>query len=224
MRWLYLFTILFVNALSISVGNAQFSVPPSTAISYSFNVLPKPNAATATPRKIIEAVSTSTRNTSQQALWSALGQPVQARIIQQRIPTDRDVMFRSAAAQGNPNTHAQLASYVELTYWIVSGTTALQQVTTTGTLLLAHSDLQFSEQVVDSQFSALPIEQAGYLGNGTQPFDTSNVQWGMHAMRFPQAWEKIKGNAYVGIVDNGIDVGHPDLQANFRPQFSRHRH
>jgi subtilisin family serine protease len=58
-------------------------------------------------------------------------------------------------------------------------------------------------------------------------------QWGSHLLRLPEAWDYTKGNAYVGIIDTGIDTDHEDLQAlrfhngswiylggNFRPQFS----
>jgi subtilisin family serine protease len=45
-------------------------------------------------------------------------------------------------------------------------------------------------------------------------------QWGLHAMRMPQAWDYAEGHAYVAIVDSGIEVGHADLQQNFRQVFS----
>jgi hypothetical protein len=37
-------------------------------------------------------------------------------------------------------------------------------------------------------------------------------QWGLHSLKLPEAWDYNKGNAYVGVVDLGIDTTHPDLQ------------
>jgi len=58
-------------------------------------------------------------------------------------------------------------------------------------------------------------------------------QWGSHLLQLPAAWDYATGNAYVGIIDTGIDTDHEDLQAfrfqngawtylggNFRPQLS----
>lgn len=55
-------------------------------------------------------------------------------------------------------------------------------------------------------------------------------QWGPYMLNLPQAWDRIKGNAYLGAVDDGIKADHEDLQAfsstgsytggNFRPQLS----
>jgi len=69
-----------------------------------------------------------------------------------------------------------------------------------------------------------------YFGPSS-PVDPTLYQWGMHALNFPMAWDITKGNAYVGLLDNGIEQPfdttsmtfkvHPDLTANFRPQFAR---
>lgn len=49
-----------------------------------------------------------------------------------------------------------------------------------------------------------------------------HYQWGMHAMNFPQAWDKTKGHGQVGIIDAGLPNNQPpiDLTGNFRSQFS----
>jgi serine protease len=62
------------------------------------------------------------------------------------------------------------------------------------------------------------------------PYD---YQWGSHLLNLPAAWNLTKGNAYVGVIDTGIDTTHDDLQAlrfqngswiylggNFRPHLS----
>jgi hypothetical protein len=83
--------------------------------------------------------------------------------------------------------------------------------------------LRYVEQVMIDEFFTTPVETGGYLGSGatTAPYNPQLTQWGMHVMRFPKAWDKIRGHAYVGVVDNGIDPTHPDLIANFRPHFAR---
>ena len=48
-----------------------------------------------------------------------------------------------------------------------------------------------------------------------------NYQWGLQQMNFPAAWDTVKGNAYVAVLDTGIMLGHPDLTANFKPQLSK---
>lgn len=61
----------------------------------------------------------------------------------------------------------------------------------------------------------------------------TQYQWGLHTLNFPQAWDLIKGHAYVALVDTGLQVNHPDLRAfqtsgstttfeggNFRPHLS----
>ncbi|MBK6982795.1 MAG: S8 family serine peptidase [Betaproteobacteria bacterium] len=45
-----------------------------------------------------------------------------------------------------------------------------------------------------------------------------NYQWGLHALGMPYAWDLARGHAYIGHVDSGVQLDHPDL--NYRPQFS----
>ncbi|MBQ9566380.1 MAG: hypothetical protein IJU98_12415 [Synergistaceae bacterium] len=42
-------------------------------------------------------------------------------------------------------------------------------------------------------------------------------QWGLKAIRAPEAWEITTGsdNTYVAVIDSGIDYEHGDLAANF---------
>lgn len=53
------------------------------------------------------------------------------------------------------------------------------------------------------------------------PSSASYYQWGLHTMNFPDAWEITPGHGYVGAIDGGVpSTMHPDLQQNFRTQFS----
>jgi hypothetical protein len=50
--------------------------------------------------------------------------------------------------------------------------------------------------------------------------DKREYQWGLHTMNFPEAWDYVRGHAYIAMLDTGINMSHPDLQANFRPHLS----
>ncbi|HEX3126553.1 MAG TPA: S8 family serine peptidase, partial [Thermoanaerobaculia bacterium] len=67
------------------------------------------------------------------------------------------------------------------------------------------------------------------------PIDPPNEQqWGSYLLHLPDAWDRTKGHGWVGVIDLGIEVNHPDLRAfhtsgtstlyydggNFRPQLS----
>lgn len=69
--------------------------------------------------------------------------------------------------------------------------------------------------------------------NGNPALSPDYYQWGSYALNLPSAWDRIRGHAYVGVIDNGIQVNHGDLQAflpsgntfvynggNFRPHLS----
>ena len=55
-------------------------------------------------------------------------------------------------------------------------------------------------------------------------------QWGPYMLSLPQAWDRIKGSAYLGAVDGGTQASHPDMLAfsatgnylggNYRPHLS----
>src|SRR5688572_24393209 len=45
--------------------------------------------------------------------------------------------------------------------------------------------------------------------------DCAGQQWGIPAVRAPQAWSTTRGRgAVVGVIDTGADFSHPDLRAN----------
>lgn len=51
------------------------------------------------------------------------------------------------------------------------------------------------------------------------PYYEDGRQWGMNKTQMPAAWEKTTGNAnvVVGVIDTGVDTGHPDLAVNLVP-------
>ncbi len=56
------------------------------------------------------------------------------------------------------------------------------------------------------------------VGSGADPFlgadgaDPANSQWGMHLMRFPEAWELGTGHSTIALLDTGLETDHPDLR------------
>lgn len=61
--------------------------------------------------------------------------------------------------------------------------------------------------------------------NDPLSLDLDQYQYGLYSMGFQSinqvsAWDKVKGHAYVGIVDEGLDIGHPDFLKSFRPHFT----
>ncbi len=78
--------------------------------------------------------------------------------------------------------------------------------------------MSVDENRVYSLAATYPSEQSSYLGTIFPA--NSDTQWGMHALKFPHAWDLVRGNAYVGVLDGGLQVGHPDLAPNFRAHLS----
>jgi serine protease len=77
-------------------------------------------------------------------------------------------------------------------------------------------------------FHVTPMDPL-FPGTATTP--PVDYQWGSHTLKLPEAWEYAKGHAYVGLIDNGVQISHPDLSAfadngvtyqggNFRPHLS----
>ena len=94
----------------------------------------------------------------------------------------------------------------------------LQRIKSDGRVLAAirNFKMQFSVTPNDPFFAV----NAGTPTTGIQ----GKYQWGWSLLRFPQAWDKLRGTAYVADINNGIywqnGATLPDLQANLRPHFS----
>ncbi len=216
------FAALLFNGL---LARTDAVAAPTESRDYEIIVLPRPEAQNYTPRKIVEAVNAPVqqRTVEQATLVASLGNPIRAAMMMSRPPTDYEVeAIQRANRNGAYSNAAQQFGYVSLTYTAPKNDANKKVATTAPTTarLRASSEFLSVEESVDGAFTALPIESEGYLGNGAPPLDTSSVQWGMHAMRFPQAWEKVRGHAHVAVVDSGVDIGHPDLIGNLRPHFS----
>ncbi len=75
-------------------------------------------------------------------------------------------------------------------------------------------------QVSDDQFAdfaAVPSDPF----YATSALGDVNWQWGINnRLSLQAAWNNVKGTAYVGHLDNGIRIGHPDLAQAWRPHFT----
>lgn len=138
---------------------------------------------------------------------------------------------RATLARINPQVEA-LESFVVLRYGsILEAQLAVQTLKSKGIAKTAGNNFVNDDPVSwapnDPYFSAAaPVAGSNAAANKKQ------YQWGLYAMNFPAAWDIVRGTAYIGIyepswpgttyLDNGIAKIqiHPDLQANYRSQFS----
>jgi subtilisin family serine protease len=115
---------------------------------------------------------------------------------------------------------ARLENYVLLTYPTAPSAAAAKKRLEKDELVLSVGQnflMSYSSVPSDRYFSINPSDPL-----------PGSYQWGMQLMKLPQAWDKVRGNAYVGAADHGIFldcsstpcVTHPDLRQNFRLQFS----
>lgn len=105
-----------------------------------------------------------------------------------------------------------LQQYIVLNYpSIESAREAKSQLVDKAGVLHAAIDkrMNFLWSPNDAYFSIVPANSAFY-------------QWGMHIMNFPDAWDETRGHGYVGVIDTGLlnNQPPPDLEQNYRPQFS----
>jgi len=84
--------------------------------------------------------------------------------------------------------------------------------------LAADPNILHVEENLQFEMAVTPTDP--YFGS-TNPPDPTRYQWGSHTLQLDQAWNWTTGHAYVGLTDIGLQMNHPDLQGNFRPQFSR---
>lgn len=61
-----------------------------------------------------------------------------------------------------------------------------------------------------------------FLATPNDPYflNLNSYQWGMFDLNLPDAWDIIKGHAYIGVPDGGLDFQFSE-QANYRAQFSQ---
>ena len=139
---------------------------------------------------------------------------------------------------GNPKNAAPL---ITLRATPVEEASYKQAPYSPGSLLQRYVVLTYPENAnFDALISALKrnprilsVEKNQYFDLSATPNDPlyyiNASQASYQALRLPEAWDYVKGNAYLSTVDNGIQLGHPDLDdlnyyyvyRNYRPQFSK---
>lgn len=158
-------------------------------------------------RAAVEAAVVDEINTRGIEAMEFFGEPDQAWHLIRQDRLDED----ARAQMEDDDPREILQRYLVLSYPTVSAArAALDALRDTQGVQLAEMDLplQLLWSPNDDYFPINP-GSAGYY------------QWGLHAMHFPQAWDRTRGHGQVGIIDAGIPAIVPsDLEQNFRPQFS----
>lgn len=155
------------------------------------------------------------------ALSKAMGFPTQVKFV-----FDNDRMSDDSRIQAEKNQLIQekLERYILLTYQSIDAARAalvqLKDEKSISNVGLNKSNMTLSYSPNDPYFSPPAIS------------DPRKYQWGLHAMNFPAAWDIVKGNAYIGILDfgyfgtmggvypKGVVNLHPDLINKYRGHLS----
>ncbi len=160
------------------------------------------------------------------ALHAFLGTPVGARhLLSRERLSDAE---RAVAALRDDPAEA-LNSYLVLRYASVAAAQAAMQLLKGDALVASVSN---NQRAVFSALTNDPYLPPVFVIGGTDPRETrKRYQWGMNAMKFPDAWDKARGHGYVGVVGeaaspvdylgaaNPRDEVHADLRSNYRGQF-----
>lgn len=160
------------------------------------------------PDDIHRSVTSASKTPADNALYLTLGSPLKSRyVLAERLTAEQLQRF------GADSPRVLLDQFVVLTY------ANAQSAEVSRVTLTVNKGIANVSKNVPFYFSAMPSDpgfQSGAFGSGFM-----NYQWGLQQMNFPAAWDTVKGNAYVAVLDTGIQLGHPDLTANFKPQLSK---
>ncbi|MEM8998011.1 MAG: S8 family serine peptidase, partial [Acidobacteriota bacterium] len=96
---------------------------------------------------------------------------------------------------------ARLARYVVLSF------PATVDLDAARSQLLADPEIEFVEPNLSVPLSVLSNDPL--LPITSNP---AQHQWGIHQMNLPAAWDRMRGHAYLGLIDVGLDPTHPDLR------------
>lgn len=155
-----------------------------------------------------------------------IGSPVEVRFaISQRLAGE--ARRRLLADPQDPR--ARLERYIVLSYPATANPDAIMAALAVNPWVESVQEdlpVQFAIEPSDPEF---PVVDR----NGNPAPGPDFYQWGSYALNLPSAWDRIHGHAYVGVLDNGLEVNHPDLRAfhpsgstfvydggNFRPHLS----
>ncbi|MGE0862107.1 MAG: S8 family serine peptidase [Gammaproteobacteria bacterium] len=150
---------------------------------------------------IVEIVGRTERTPAETRLFERLQRPSSARFL---IPTRHPVDLRERLGADSPAEFLQ--RYVVLEF----GSAEAARVALVA--LKQERNVKSVSPNGAGEFSVSPSDPL--FATAGSPMD---YQWGLHALGMQYAWDLARGHAYVGHVDSGIQIDHPDL--NYRPQF-----
>lgn len=130
-----------------------------------------------------------------------------------------NVEVRQALEQDPNSPRARLGRFLLFTYPEGVNLSAIQQA------LEKNPHVENVERNLLFDFHVSPNDP--FFDGASQPPD---FQWGSEALNLPAAWDLVKGHAFVGLIDTGVELDHPDLAAfdalgnflggNIRPHLS----
>jgi subtilisin family serine protease len=186
-----------------------------------------PGSGAPSPEQAVARVGTSDKALAGDL---AVGAPRGARFaLMHRADTKLSQLLASDPA----SPRARLERYIVLSYPERADLEAIKAA------LAASPWVESIEENKPVTFSVIPGDPL-FASNGPNGSvrTPDQYQWGSYALNLPAAWNRIQGHAYVGLIDTGLQVDHPDLRpshvdptlptgqnivfdgGNFRPQFS----
>ncbi len=160
------------------------------------------------PEDAVRSVTSASKTPAERALFSALGSPLKARyVIQDRLTAEQLRLLRPDSPR------------IILDQFLVLSFADAAAADISKTMLTANKGISSVKKNTRFYMATTPSDpgfQSGPFGPGFM-----NYQWGLQQMNYPAAWDIVKGNAYVAVLDTGIQLGHPDLTANFKPHLSQ---
>ncbi len=171
-------------------------------------VLPRQTAAAYgqpyTAEGIVDAVRSDRTDEVSAGIWARLQNPRAARfVVSERLPQTA----RARLAEEDPEERLQR-------YVVVEYNTSSEAAVANAFLQKDGAFLSVGENF-KLQFSAVPNDTYWTL-----QFSELEFQWGPRAMNLEAAWDKVKGNAYIALLDNGIQLQQPNIPG--RPQNGPH--
>jgi Subtilase family len=161
------------------------------------------------PERLVSYSSVAPLTALTQLNIHRFGNPIAARyLIKDRL----SVEARSRLGSEDPLVHLQ--RYVVLDYKSQTDKDLARRL-----ISLERDVLAFESH--DTPYSSVPSDPLYQQGVAGGVNITSQRTAYQTLMNVESAWDAVQGNAYVAVVDSGIDASHPDLIANMRPHFSK---
>jgi serine protease len=165
------------------------------------------------PEDIVDAVKNPGRSQQNQLLKDKLGSPDDAKfLIDDRRTFPPNLLRRSERYPEDDPPEVILQRYVVLTY------TSRAKMQSGLALVRKDKSVGWAGENNSLKTSAYVSDPLAQPPNPIINF--ASYQWALPAINTFPAWDLVRGHAYVGHLDTGIDLGHPDLQFNYRPQFA----